>query len=332
MTDDAALEKDGADEKLGLIKELAGQRAEAEAMLEACAGQLEGVLRETAPAGHPALRQELDELRARIASVHAQLQDSQARLTQLCSRWTKIEQDVDQLTEWVKAKEAAVKDQSLRSSREAKQAALDKLRALEAEVLDKGADLSATAAAAEGSEAELQAKVSRLMTRYAALKNAAREAVQRYEGFVREHAAFDDGHRDLVAWLPGVEAELAELSAVVGDLGALQKRQAAVRRLQDVRSAEAAKVDALVEAGERLYAHTSPDGREVVRQQLRTLRHQWDGFSDDLQSAAARLDQCLSQLSDFQAAQEQLTKWLLDVERAMSQVCTSSCSNPAHSK
>ncbi|KAK3930234.1 Nesprin-1 [Frankliniella fusca] len=323
VTDDAALEKDDADEKLGLIKELAGQRADGDALLEACRVQLEGVLRETAPAGHPALQQELDELRARLNAVQAQLQDSQTKLTQLCSRWTKFEEEVDKLAEWVKTKEAAAKDQSLRSSREAKQAYLDKLRALETEILDKGAELNATAtqggALETAGETELHSKVSRLLTRYQALKNAAREAVQRYEAFVREHAAFDDNHRVFMAWLPTVQAELGELSAVIGDLGALQQRQAAMRRLQDVRSAEAAKMDALVEAGERLYAHTSPDGREVVRQQLRTLRHQWDGFSDDLQAAAARLDQCLAQLSDFQAAQEQLTKWLLDVERAMSQ-------------
>lgn len=323
VTDDAALEKDGADEKLSLIKELVAQKPDGDELLEECGKQLEGVLRETAASGHPALKQELQELRSRLALVQLQLQDSQTRLTQLCSRWTKFEKEVDQLTEWVKVKETAAKDQSLRSSCEAKQGYLDKLRALEAEILGKGAELSGTAAQGNeletAGETELHSKVSRLMTRYQALKNTAREAIQRYEGFVRDHAAFDDNHRDFMTWLSGVQAELKQLSAVVGDLNVLQDRQKKMRHLQDVRSAESSKFDDLVEAGEKLYAHTSPDGREVIRQQLRTLRHLWDGFSDDVQSAAARLDQCLSQLSEFQVSQEQLTKWLLDVERAMSQ-------------
>lgn len=45
----------------------------------------------------------------------------------------------------------------------------------------------------------------------------------------------------------------------------------------------------------------------------------WDNFTDDLQAAAHKLEQCLMQFAEFSLAQEQLTKWLKDVERAMTQ-------------
>jgi hypothetical protein len=36
-----------------------------------------------------------------------------------------------------------------------------------------------------------------------------------------------------------------------------------------VSSRESPRFDALIDTGEKLYAHTSPDGREIIRQQLR---------------------------------------------------------------
>jgi nesprin-1 len=49
----------------------------------------------------------------------------------------------------------------------------------------------------------------------------------------------------------------------------LQERQKKIRELADVRSRESSRFDALIDAGEKLYTHTSPDGREIIRQQLR---------------------------------------------------------------
>lgn len=48
-----------------------------------------------------------------------------------------------------------------------------------------------------------------------------------------------------------------------------QERQKKIRDLADVRSRESSRFDALVDMGEKLYTHTSPDGREIIRQQLR---------------------------------------------------------------
>ena len=45
----------------------------------------------------------------------------------------------------------------------------------------------------------------------------------------------------------------------------------------------------------------------------------WDGFSDELQAGTHHLDQCLLQFAEFSLAQEQLTKWLKGVEKAMQQ-------------
>lgn len=50
---------------------------------------------------------------------------------------------------------------------------------------------------------------------------------------------------------------------------------------------------------------------------FRNLRLSWDNLSEEIESSVNKLEQCLLKLTEFSAAQEQLTKWLKDVEKAI---------------
>jgi hypothetical protein len=69
-----------------------------------------------------------------------------------------------------------VKDQSLRSTQESKQAHLDKLKSIEEEIFTKGEEFNKASEQSQSidGESELSVKVSHLITRYQALKNLTR--------------------------------------------------------------------------------------------------------------------------------------------------------------
>ncbi|XP_059468655.1 muscle-specific protein 300 kDa isoform X2 [Neocloeon triangulifer] len=318
---ETAIEKEGADAKLMVVESLIQQKPEGDRLIGICQEQLQVVLQQTEISGHPALHNEFEEHRNAWENFLQHCLQIQAQLNQLCSKWSQFEATVDALLMWVKQKETQVRDQSLKNSLEAKQTQLDKLRLIEEEVwakADQFTDLAEQSSGIEG-ETELTVKVSQLVTRYQGLKNAVKEAVGRYETFVQEHRSFNDQEAKFLDWIAMVEEQLKLLSVVVGDLAILQDRQRKIRDLVEVKNTESSKYESLIELGEKLYAHTSPDGREVIRQQLKTLRTLWDSFCEDLQASSNKLEQCLMQYVEFSMAQEQLTKWLRDIERAMQQ-------------
>ncbi|GLH12194.1 Uncharacterized protein GBIM_16929 [Gryllus bimaculatus] len=321
VLEDTSLEKDGADAKLAVIDDLLHQKEEGDKLIDTCKTLLQIVLEQTDISGHPTLLKQFEEQKQAWEGFFGKCADTRQRLQLLCRRWTEFEEMVDTLSGWIKAKECQVKDQSLRNTQEAKQVHLDKLKAIEEEIILKAEEFSVAAAQSQSivGQSELSMKVSCLTTRYQALKNITKEAISKYEQFVTEHRVFNDEYNSILEWLSQVETQLKELSQIVGDIGVLQERQKKIRELADVRSKESTRFDCLVDNGEKLYAHTSPDGREIIRQQLRTLRTLWDNFSDDLQAAMHKLDQCLMQFAEFILSQDQLTKWLKDVERAMTQ-------------
>lgn len=319
VTDDLTIDRDNAKAKVALIENILQQKPEGDRIMQEVTAQLNVVLEQTSLEGQQPLLKLHTELK--WDEFIAKCIESRDKLNQLFDKWAEFEKVVDSLEAWIKQMEPQVKDQSLKSTEDTKRMHLQKLKALEEEINAKSGDFNAAvekSQAIEG-ESELATKVSRQATRYQAIRNQAKEAVARYEQFIKEHSVFNEKYNQFLKWVGDVDAELKNHSQIVGDLSILQTRQKNIRDLGDTRTKENAKFESVIDLGEKLYAHTSPDGREIIRQQLRNLRTVWDGFTEDLQSATQKLDQCLMQFAEFSLSQEQLTTWLRDVERAMHQ-------------
>ncbi|KAG5889994.1 hypothetical protein JTB14_035906 [Gonioctena quinquepunctata] len=303
--------------KLTIVENLLSQKDEGDQIIASCKKQMETVLVQTAPSGHPPLINSFEEQEQSWNMFLELCRNAQEKLNEIHTQYTEVTKIMEGLETWLKQKEGMVKDQSLKNTEETKKYHLEKLKSLEKDILSKEPKFGKFSEMAKALKSD--SKVSQLISRYQTLKGTVKENISRYEGFVKEHQEFNAEYNHFLIWLSSKEEELQNLCQIVGDLNILQSRQQEVKDLVDERNQKIDEFDNLVQKGEKLYAHTSPDGREIIRQQLRNLRTIWDTFGEDLQNATNKLDQCLSQFSDFTATQEQLTKWLKDVEKAMHQ-------------
>ncbi|XP_018338972.1 PREDICTED: nesprin-1 isoform X6 [Trachymyrmex septentrionalis] len=321
ISEDLSIDRDAAKSKIVLIENVLQQKPEGDRIIADCNQQLNIILEQTSIAGHLTLLRGFEQQKKVWEDFLQRCASSRDKLNHLFNQWSEFERVVEALESWLKQIEMQVKDQSLKSTEETKRAHLQKLKSLEETIIAKGTEFNAVVEKSQGVEAEsdLVTKVSRQATRYQAIRNQAKEVVARYEQYVKEHNLFNEKYNQFLNWINEVQDELKKHSEIVGDLAVLQSRQKHIRDLGDVRTRENARFESVIDLGEKLYVHTSPDGREIIRQQLRNLRSMWDGFSEDLQSSMQKLDQCLMQFAEFSLSQEQLTTWLRDVERAMHQ-------------
>ncbi len=74
------------------------------------------------------------------------------------------------------------------------------------------------------------------------------------------------------------------------------------------------KFNTALETGERLYPNTSTEGREVIRQELRSLRDSWESYVDGLNDAQHRLEQSLHQWGTYNENYDQILAWVKDME------------------
>lgn len=314
-----AFEKDGIDQRLDTLDNVIGERNQGNKIMNACKNQLEKVLVETHPSGHPALINAFENNKRDWDSYIGQCEQMQNKLKELRTKWSAADSTIEQTENWLKKVENVIKDQSMKSTHETKQAHLNKLQKFNEEIIAKEPEFATLANICKDidGESDLNSRASRLATRYQSLKNMYKENIAKYEQYTKNHGGFNDDYDNFRKHLQDVIKNLNENSGITGDLPILQARQNALRNITDQRANDAITFEDIVDRGEKLYVNTNPEGRELIRQQLRSLRADWDKFSDDLNTATQKVEQCLLQFTDFAAGQEQLTRWLKDVENAM---------------
>jgi len=273
----------------------------------------------TSSKGRDALNQDLVHLSQQWNDLISKANDFKTQLQSVSKSWSNLKKEIHQFMKWLEEEENQLKDQTLKSEAKEKQDHLEYLKGVLKEISSKSSTLkSLTDRAREsGAESDICNLISDLNCSYNNSRKNCTDAVGKYEGYVKEHNTFDEQYSEFVQWIKMISEDLPQYSEITGDLKILQDRKNGICELEDLRNNESLKFESILELGEKLYSHTSQDGREEIRNRLKKLRSLWEKMTDDITATSAKVDQCLQQFSDLTSLQEQLTKWLKDIETAM---------------
>ncbi|XP_058454305.1 muscle-specific protein 300 kDa isoform X8 [Malaya genurostris] len=160
-------------------------------------------------------------------------------------------------------------------------------------------------------------KIIQTQNEYRALMNQFIDAINRTESAINEHSSFNKCYDDFVGKITKNVELLNEHNKLVGDLSVLQDKQMHLKEIAYQRLDQMSILEEIISKGEKLCSQSLPDGRENIRQRLTELRKLWDHFSDELELVTQKVDQCILQFGEFRSQQEQLSKWLKDIEMSM---------------
>lgn len=319
LTDEGVTDKTSAETKLKVISELLNRCTEGQQLLNRCQTCMEQVMQSN---GQHISQQDFETQRANWQAFLTECRERNDRLAALCSRWSAFEEKIQSLTSWLRQSEAKVQDQALKATLAAKEAHLEKLILAQAEITEKEPEFTSVLQLSQqikGDQSSLQMQVPQMVARYQVLVASVRDMIARYQDYVNEHQDFNAKHADFLNTIDELTKRLDSCREIVGDYKILLERRAELEKIQDRRLELDKDSDALTDLGEKLYIHTGPDGREMLRVQLKAVRERWEAVSDDLNATSNKLDECLQQCAEFSASQEQLTRWLKDVEQSMLQ-------------
>ena len=273
----------------------------------------------TSTEGRDTLNKDLVNLSQQWNDLISKASDFKTQLQSVSKSWSNLKKEINNFSKWLEEEDNLLKDDSLKGNAAEKQEYLEYLRGVLKDITSKNTVLkSLTDRAREtGAESDICGLIADLNGNYNTLRKNCTDTFSKYEGYVKEHNAFNEKYSEFVQWIKMVSEDLPQYSEMTGDLKILQDRKNGIIELEDLCNNESLKFESILELGEKLYSHTSQDGREDIRNQLKKLRSLWDKISEDINSTSAKVDQCLQQFSDLTSLQEQLTKWLKDIETAM---------------
>lgn len=307
------------EDNIKFTQSLLNKRKPIDAKLDQCYHQLNAVMNQTHENGHPELfnvfKEQKEDWIKFIASCEENKNKFEAMKTQ-CDRFNDVFGD---LLKFLKDKEALLKDQNLKSNYKSKLEHLKALNNLLKEIKTKATCLTKLQDEVRelSLDNELNIKLSQIVTRFQTLENLCKDFINRFEIYSSEHLMFDDNFEAFKQGLLRESNNLTLNCDIIGNIDGLQDVQRKVKELVDKQNNDNVSFDQLIAEGESLYPHTNSDGREQLRQQLRSLKNDWNNYSEDLVSLQQKVDQCLQQFADFSESQEQLSNWLKEVEKSI---------------
>ena len=318
---DVQFDAEGTDKRIEAVDAILARKEESKILLADCHTSLNAILPTTSEAGGKMLAAELQDLEndwVTTLNLASKFKEDQEEIN---SKLGAFKKELESIVQWIKQMKNRLKDQPMRSDVESKTKHYNSLLEMQGMIEQKAGAVAAVIAEANSLDLdpELSVTVSQLNHKYENLKVNLKDMIKRFDSYVKEHTNFNDQYDSFLNWIITVRDDIKQFSEIVGDLKVLQERRNNIEELEELRTNESIKFDTIIEMGEKLYSHTSPDGKEKIREQLQSLRNNWESLSEELQTSGTKIDTCLHQFSDFTSSQEQLTKWLKDIEKHMQQ-------------
>lgn len=116
-------------------------------------------------------------------------------------------------------------------------------------------------------------------------------------------------------WLSDMQEQSNDLKEITGTRDQLQSKLAIVKELIASRPTNLSNLNAVIEAGEKLYPSTGSEGRDIIRGELQELQSAFDVFYDNLGCTERNVNSKLTRWSGFEESKEKLRTWLSDMEK-----------------
>lgn len=174
----------------------------------------------------------------------------------------------------------------------------------------------------EGSTSTTDSRVTtcieQLSERYLNLKGRIEDEMKRSHENVVEHELFEIKLSDFEKWIKDIKSKLMRpVLAGSSHRYDLAARQNMLKDLVVEICNGSSKLADVIEVGEKLYPHTAPEGRESIRQKIRSLRGFYEETYDDIHKQQRSLESSFIQWTSLEDNIDKVTNTLKKIEQQM---------------
>ncbi|CAH1803094.1 unnamed protein product, partial [Owenia fusiformis] len=306
--------------KLDKLKDLEYSIKTGNQNLASIKSQSDKVIEKTSELGQGTISRDLAAMNTDLELCKSTCVEAQNELKNVLEDYSSYELFYEALTQWLRDMETKLKGIDMKPDLYEKQTQLDKIKVLQDDIVDKQTDFEDVVIKAhdlQGTDSRLASHTNQLNTRYQELQTNTKIAVSKWESYIKSHAAYSEAYSECSQWCSSLSGDITSCNVSTGDKNTITESQVRLQELLDEKDKGASKIQAVIEAGEGLYPSTSSDGREIVRQELRVLKEQWDALSDQALETQHALSSNLVQWSTFEETCLQFIQWQIGVSHKL---------------
>lgn len=307
--------------KLETIQDMLLLKDEGFAKVQSIVEMAQNVLLNTAPNGHDVINKRLTQLQNDWSTLALRMVDIKAILDQSINQYSGFVDQIQGINKSIEWLENALKELSVfQTTMPEKRAQLENIKSTEEKVrvekIETDAlknEVSGMLSAKQPNQTAFQALQA--LERFDNLADGIKKLLIDREAQYRDHRLFIEAKNDLSAWINRAREKLPTLKPQsLTDKLSIENSVAPLETLLNKKAQGELLVEHLIHTGEVVMASTSQQGKDSIRNDIKTLRDAFESLFKDIQNQRNQLEVTMSQWRDFKEEFDRLSEWLQQID------------------
>lgn len=307
--------------KLATIQDLLLLKDEGFAKVQSIVELAQTVLANTAPHGHEPINKALATLQEDWSAVALKMVDIKTNLGDSINQWSGFLEQVQNVNKTVIWLDNLVKELSeFQTTMTEKRTQLERIRATEEKVRLEKIDVDALKAKAaemlaSGQQSQAAYQAQQILDKFDYLADKVNKLLSDREEQYRDNRLYKEAYDDLISWISRAREKFPSIKQrSLSDKLAIDNAVAPLDALLNKQAQGELLVEHLVHTGEVCLASTSSQGQDIIRNDIRALRENFEGFFREVAQQKEALEVTLFQWRDYKEEYERLSEWLQQID------------------
>lgn len=307
--------------KLATIQDLLLLKDEGFAKVQSIVELAQVVLANTAPHGHEPINKTLADLQEEWSAVALKMVDIKSNLGDSINQWSGFLEQVQNVNKTVEWLDNLVRELTeFQTTMTEKRSQLDRIRTTEEKVRLEKIDVDALKAKASemlasGQQSQAAYQAQQILDKFDVLADKVGKLLSDREEMYRDHRLYKEASDDLISWISRAREKFPSMKQrSLSDKLAIDNAVAPLDALLNKQAQGELLVEHLVHTGEVVLASTSPQGQDLVRADIRSLRDNFEGLFGEVAKQKEMLEATLFHWREYKEEYERLSEWLQQID------------------
>lgn len=320
-TDLSAASQKDLQNKLDIIQDMLLVKDEGFARVQSIVEMAQPVLSNTAPHGHEAINKSLAQLQNDWSTIALRMIDIKNLLDQSINQYSGFMDQIQNINKSIEWLQNALQELSVfqttmpekRSQLETIKSTEEKVRLEKIETDNLKSEVSEMLSAKQPNQTAYQALHT--LEKFDNLADAIKKLLIDREAQYRDHRLFNEAKNDLSQWINRAREKLPSAKPqTLTDKLSIENSVAPLESLLNKKAQGELLVEHLVHTGEVVMASTSPQGKESIRSDIKSLRDSFENLFKDISNQRNKLEVTMTQYRDFKEEFDRLSEWLQQID------------------
>ena len=273
------------EKKLEMIQDMLLYKDDGFAKVQCIVELAQVVLANTAPAGHQSINDALAKLQEQWRSLALKMIETKTNLDDSINKWAGLLEQIQSINKTVEYMQTSVDDISqFQTTMTEKRLQLERTKALEEKVRCENIEVDSLKSKvaemiASGQQSLAASEAQEILNKFDALFERIKSLLAERQDQYKDHRLYKEAHDDLIGWLSRAREKIPSMKQrSLSDKLAIENAVAPLESLLNKKAQGELLVEHLQHTGNVVCASTSPQGQEVIRNEMRALTESFENL------------------------------------------------------